>query len=85
MNSAEYSQVKWYEGGMWRGPNVLPGVAQHAAARSSYESSENSEEEGELGGGGRGPPLPDRRRGPLIIGNRLNIRLGVPYVTQSES
>ena len=52
MNSAEYSQVKWYEGGMWRGPNVLPGVAQHAAARSSYESSDNSEEDGELGGGG---------------------------------
>ena len=53
MNAAEYSKVKWYEGGMWRGPNVLPGAAQHAAARSSYESSNNSEDDGELGGGGR--------------------------------
>eukprot|EP00571_Detonula_confervacea_P008301 CAMPEP_0172323144 /NCGR_PEP_ID=MMETSP1058-20130122/47952_1 /TAXON_ID=83371 /ORGANISM="Detonula confervacea, Strain CCMP 353" /LENGTH=598 /DNA_ID=CAMNT_0013039075 /DNA_START=334 /DNA_END=2130 /DNA_ORIENTATION=+ len=27
IHAAEYSRKAWYEGGMWRGPNVLPGAA----------------------------------------------------------
>ena len=26
INAAEYARRAWYEGGMWRGPNVLPGA-----------------------------------------------------------
>ena len=40
INAAEYARKAWYEGGMWRGPNVLPGAGQHAV-RSNYGSSEN--------------------------------------------
>lgn len=44
INAAEYARKAWYEGGMWRGPNVLPGAGQHAV-RSNYGSSENNSDE----------------------------------------
>jgi hypothetical protein len=36
INAAEYARRAWYEGGMWRGPNVLPGTF---AGRGEEEGS----------------------------------------------
>jgi len=54
INAAEYARKAWYEGGMWRGPNVLPGAAGQHAVRSSYGSSDNNSDHdnGGLGSGG---------------------------------
>mmetsp|Transcript_19548 Transcript_19548/g.32033 ORF Transcript_19548/g.32033 Transcript_19548/m.32033 type:complete len:615 (-) Transcript_19548:2571-4415(-) len=51
IEASEYARKAWYEGGMWRGPNVLPGAAgQHA--KSSYGSSDNNSDD-DVGDGGR--------------------------------
>lgn len=47
INAAEYARKAWYEGGMWRGPNVLPGAGQHAVRSNYGSSSENNSDEGD--------------------------------------
>eukprot|EP00985_Skeletonema_marinoi_P005519 scaffold2395_cov83-Skeletonema_marinoi.AAC.1 len=45
IHAAEYARKAWYEGGMWRGPNVLPAAAGQHAVRSSYGSSDNNSDD----------------------------------------
>lgn len=52
INAAEYARRAWYEGGMWRGPNVLPG----AYARSGGEDQGNAEGNGGIAAPGFGVP-----------------------------
>lgn len=47
INAAEYARRAWYEGGMWRGPNVLPGA---------YAGSGGEEDTD--GNGGMAAPIP---------------------------
>lgn len=52
IEASEYARKAWYEGGMWRGPNVLPGAAGQHAVKSSYGSSDNNSDD-DVGDGGR--------------------------------
>jgi hypothetical protein len=60
INASEYAQKAWHEGGMWRGPNVLPGAAASSGMDASRRNSPGAM--GSLGigmgagggGGGRG-------------------------------
>jgi hypothetical protein len=45
-NAADYSRKAWYEGGMWRGPNVLP----TAAATSSSSPNISLHKRKDMGG-----------------------------------
>ncbi len=49
-NAADYSRKAWYEGGMWRGPNVLP----TAAVSSSSPNISLHKDVGSSGIGGDG-------------------------------
>jgi hypothetical protein len=53
IHAAEYAQRAWHEGGMWRGPNVLP----DAAASSGHHS----------GGGGGGGHAGAGSTGPAMV------------------
>lgn len=39
INAAEYARKAWYEGGMWRGPNVLPGAYGGSIAMGNSNTS----------------------------------------------
>jgi hypothetical protein len=57
INASEYAQRAWHEGGMWRGPNVLPGAAASSgldASRRNCPGAMGSLGIGMGGGGGGG-------------------------------
>lgn len=41
INAAEYARKAWYEGGMWRGPNVLPGAYGGSIAMGNTSGGNN--------------------------------------------
>lgn len=52
IHASEYARKAWYEGGMWRGPNVLPG-ASGIGSPSGGGSSARGDSDG-VGGGASG-------------------------------
>ena len=60
IHASEYARKAWYEGGMWRGPNVLPAAAGLSSIAGSPlktnneggSGSNNDNTEGSMGGGG---------------------------------
>ena len=56
IHAAEYAQRAWHEGGMWRGPNVLP----DAASSGLHNNSGGGGSAAGAGAGSTGPALVPR-------------------------
>jgi len=59
IHAAEYAQRAWHEGGMWRGPNVLPDAASNGLHNNSGGGGGGSAAAG-AGAGSTGPALVPR-------------------------
>jgi hypothetical protein len=47
INAADYARKAWYEGGMWRGPNVLPGAYGSLQSGEQTSSSPGNQGDGQ--------------------------------------
>lgn len=56
IHASEYARKAWYEGGMWRGPNVLPGAAAAGLNRQQIGSPNNAAVASASSAGGGGAP-----------------------------
>ena len=71
IQASEFARKAWYEGGMWRGPNVLPGAAgimmvnsNHGTTSSPAGNTDNSSTMGQDGNNNEGTPMGG---GPMLV------------------
>lgn len=72
IQASEFARKAWYEGGMWRGPNVLPGAAgimmvnsNHGTSSPAGNNTDNSSTAGQDGNNNNeGTPVGG---GPMLV------------------